>query len=120
MRLLLAACVVVALGGIACAREPRAVMGPAGLGSCAKYAEYYRRNPDQVDGHYLDWVMGYMSGINLMKEDLYFDLHAKTTDEMMRYLRLYCNEHPLANYTEGVMELLKTLPLVQKKNNLAP
>jgi hypothetical protein len=105
------------------AREPWAEIGPAGVGSCAKYAEYYRRNPDQVDGSYLHWVMGYMSGINLMilmKEDLYFDLHAKTPDEMMRYLRLYCNEHPLAKYTEGVMELLKTLPMLQKKNDLPP
>jgi hypothetical protein len=44
------------------------------------------------------WAAGYISGINSLNKDAFFDLSAVTSDEMKRYLRQYCNEHPFAEY----------------------
>jgi hypothetical protein len=34
---------------------------------------------------------------------------------MKRYLRQYCDAHPLANYKDGVRELMKTLPIIRRQ-----
>ena len=115
MRLLLAACF--ALNGIACAEHQHPDMAGVGSASCAKYAEDYRTHPDQTDEAFVSWTQGYVSGINTIHETqtgYFFDLNAKTPDEMKSFLRQYCNEHPLANYADGVMALLKSLTVVQR------
>jgi hypothetical protein len=59
--------------------------------------------------------MGYISGLNVRSEthsEGIYDLNAKTPDEIKRYLRQYCDVHPLADYVDGVSELLKSLPIV--------
>ena len=110
MRLLLAVCFAVAMNAIACAH---AVTKGPGAGSCAAFAQASQGNPDLVDIIYLSWAQGYMSGTNSLNKDVLFDLDAKTPDEMKRYLRQYCDTHPLANYGDGVRDLLNTLPTVQ-------
>ena len=49
-----------------------------------------------------------------MSEEDFYDLKAMTPDEMSRHLRQYCNAHPLANYMDGVQELMRSLPSVKR------
>jgi hypothetical protein len=114
MRVLLAAYFAIAMNAVACAEEIVAWGKGAGSGSCAKYAQAYRSAPDQTDNFYLSWTLGYMSGINSLNKDVFFDLNANTPEEMMRYLRQYCDAYPLADYEIGVRHLLNTLPVYQR------
>lgn len=70
------------------------------------------RNPQFADTMFTAWAQGYISGYNMAHSDAYLDLNAKTPESMSRLLRQYCDAHPLANYYDGVMELMKTLPLL--------
>jgi hypothetical protein len=112
MRVLLAVCFAIAMNAVACAEGLVAWGKGAGSGSCAKYAQAYRSAPDH--NFYLSWALGYMSGINSSNKDAFFDLNANTPEEMMRYLRQYCDANPLADYEIGVRHLLNTLPVYQR------
>jgi hypothetical protein len=114
MRVLLAVCFAIALDGVAGAQEHYEVRG-VGVSSSAAYANMFRRAPDETDAMFSAWAMGYLSGINTGFENDFFDLNAKSPDEMTRYLRRYCDIHPLANYRDGVVELMKSLPLIPRK-----
>jgi hypothetical protein len=117
MRLMIAVCCVVAWGGVACAKEKHADTQGAGLMSCAKYAEAYRKTPALADAVFLAWAQGYISGLNAGVEeayDAYFDLGAKTPDEMQRFLRKYCNDRPLANIIDAAIEFAKSLPRLKR------
>ena len=112
MRVLLAVCIAVALGGIASAKE-HAVSRGAGAVSCAQYAKAYQMNPDQIDDLFFNWALGFMSAVNVITgtmDGTSRDLAAKTQNEMKRYFRQYCNDHPLADYATGVLELMRSLP----------
>ena len=114
MRLLLAVCFAIAMNAVACAQEQTAAGRGAGVASCAQYAEAYRSAPDETDNFFLSWALGYMSGINFSKKEVFVDLNAKTLDEMKSYLRQYCEAHPLADYGDGVRDLLNTLSVHQR------
>ena len=114
MRLLLAACFAVGLGEIAYA-EAYVTRG-AGANTCASFANTYRVDPELTDRVFQAWAMGYMSGINISavaRSEGIYDLNAITPDQIKRYLRQYCDGHPLADYVDGVSELLKSLPIVK-------
>jgi len=113
MRLLLVACFAVALDGTVSAQQHADTIGAS---SCAKYANMYRMRPEDADQMFLAWAQGYISGANSLTPEFFFDLNAKTPGEMRRYLRQYCNAHPLADYTDGVWELMKSLPTVKRGN----
>ena len=115
MRVLLAVCFVVALGGSARAQVHHYPVQGFGTASCAKYAELYRREPDEADKIFLGWALGYMSGVNIWSMAAgqgSRDLGAKDSDEMTSFLRHYCDAHPLATYLAGVLELMDSLPLI--------
>ena len=114
MRTLLAGCFAVALGGIASAQQHFDAQG-FGLSSCAEYAADYRRSPEALETIYFTWAQGFISGVNADRANDFFDLKAKTPHEMRRLIRQYCNAHPLANYREAVLELMKSLPVVKYK-----
>ena len=76
----------------------------------------YLKNPDGTDVVYYSWALGYMSALNSMSLEGFFDLNAETTDDGKRFLREYCSAHPLANYMDGVFELMKSLPIVKRKD----
>jgi hypothetical protein len=112
MRALLAVGFAIALDGVACAQDHYDVRG-VGVSSCAAYANMFRKGPDLTDAMFSAWAMGYISGINVRSEAAsqgFFDLNAKSLDEMIRYLRRYCDIHPLANYRDEVLEFMKSLP----------
>jgi hypothetical protein len=45
----------------------------------------------------------------------FFDLNALTTDQMKRFIRQYCDAHPLASYRNAVGELMKALPIILRQ-----
>jgi hypothetical protein len=116
MRLTIAVCCVVAWGGVASAEGKHFNIQGAGAMSCAKYAELYRRDPNQVDLRFLSWAQGFITCTNLTMPEAYFDLGAKEPEEMMQFLRKYCNDHPLADFVEAAMELAKSLPRLRLKD----
>jgi hypothetical protein len=115
MRLLLAVCFAIALGGIAYA-QPHGSTG-AGNRSCAKYAELKRNFPEEADLAFLGWAQGYMSGINLgglvQGSHSYRDL-SQTPEQITFFLKQYCDANPSANFKDGVIQLLKSLPPVSE------
>jgi len=53
------------------------------------------------------------SGIN-EGADSFHDLNAKSLDQMMRYLRQYCEVHPLGDFRDAARDLAKSLPSIRK------
>lgn len=113
MRLLLATGFAVVLSGLACAEErERFILRGQGNSSCAEFAKVYRMQPDLADWVFVAGAQGYISGYNMGHSESYFDLNAKTPDAMSRLLRQYCDAHPLGDYYDAVLELMKALPVL--------
>ena len=105
-RLILAVCLAVVWGG--CAEGKHFIVGGVGALSCAKYAEMYRVDHIHTGQVFGAWMHGYISAINTTRGDgVYSDMAAKTPEEMMQFLHKYCNDHPLGNFLDGVVELWK-------------
>ena len=115
MRLLIGVCIVVASAGIATAQQHSDTRG-LGFSSCAEYAKDCQRHPQDIDDLFLGWALGFISGANATRANDFYDLAAKTSDEMKRFFRQYRNDHPLANYIDGVVELRKSLPTVKRSS----
>jgi hypothetical protein len=114
MRVLLAVCFAIALDGVAWAQQHFDTRG-VGLGSCAEYAELYQKSPEAIDNMYYSWAQGFISGVNAGLEKDFFDLNALTTDQMKRFIRQYCDAHPLASYRNAVGELMNSLPIILRQ-----
>jgi hypothetical protein len=84
-----------------------------GATSCGKYLESIHNDPDgQLERRFIQWAEGYMSGMNTLgagKTDSYRDLGGDL-EAHGAYLRRYCEQHPLENFSLGVIDLLRTLP----------
>jgi hypothetical protein len=77
-------------------------------------------DPDQTERVYFAWALGYLSGINLQRHADALptkNLSGWSQDEQKRFLREWCNKHPLANYEGGVLEMLKALPMIEQEKN---
>jgi len=88
----------------------------AGMGAtaCGKIAQEYRQNPTGIEGLMMTWAQGFMSGENLSisaKSTGYRDLQAMTIEAQTQSLRNYCDEHPLAEFVDAVIDLYVKLPL---------
>lgn len=87
----------------------------SGIGSvsCGKIAETYRLGPKEVENLMMYWAQGFMSGANISASNggQYRDLQAMTTDEQLRNLTEYCNEHPMADFVKAVLDLYGKLPM---------
>lgn len=97
------------------------VLWGVGAKTCGIFASNYLINPKLADDVYHSWAQGFMSGLNYAKVAAAGDsrdLSAMPTDEQMARIKKYCNERPLADYVDAVMDLYKNLPennKVQKK-----
>jgi hypothetical protein len=88
-----------------------------GAKTCGIFANNYLINPKLADDVYHSWAQGFMSGINYAKVEATGgsrDLSALPTDEQMARIKKYCNEHPLADYIDAVMDLYKGFPQNEK------
>jgi len=98
----------------------KAVGKGAGLQSCAEFAETYRRSPAQSELLSYSWAQGFMSGLNLMQMLLKrptHDLNAWSTSDQESHIRGYCNDNPLAYYSDAVQALFEKLPEIPPQSN---
>ncbi len=86
--------------------------GLAGAGAfpCAEFTDQYKENPRKVEGVYFTWAQGFMSGLNaglVLSDSVTPDLHPNDfdTEDQRRHIRHYCDQRPLADYFEAVIDL---------------
>jgi hypothetical protein len=85
-----------------------------GLGAmtCGKIAEMYRQNPSVVEAVMMSWSQGFMSGVNVSIRGVgHHDLGGVTVEVQKASLRNYCDDHPLAEFWEAVMDLYNKFPV---------
>ncbi len=122
MRLTVITATLTCLAGIAnAAAEPMAVQG-VGARSCAEFAKDYKSEPRSMGLFYFSWAQGFMSGWNIGtavgsgdKSHPVRDLSSRTTEQMERHMRDYCDEHPLRTFLEAVTNLYVSLPLTGQR-----
>ena len=90
--------------------------------SCGQFAKSYRSNPSPtvVELTFFSWAQGFMTGWNVGlsdQKDLKIDLSAMRMQEQKKYLRDYCDKHPLKNYMDGVVELMGHIKSLNVKNS---
>jgi hypothetical protein len=93
-------------------------MSGVGTQTCAKFASDYRSSADFTENLYYTWAQGYMAGLNMgvrimnanAKEKSGRDVTGLTLAAQKAFLRDYCNQHPLADYYQGVIQLFGKLP----------
>jgi hypothetical protein len=108
------AAVTAALSTPVIAKEPVLQMG-AGYTTCGQYAKNYKSIGKVADFAYFEWAQGFMSAVNLARIYNHAetkDLNSMPVENQWRWLRSYCDKHPLAEYYEGVKELFDNLASV--------
>jgi hypothetical protein len=71
--------------------------------SCAQFAKFYRNDakPTVVELTFFSWAQGFMTGWNVAMSDekgrVDVDLSAMRPDDQKKFLRDYCDKHPLKN-----------------------
>ncbi len=84
-----------------------------GLGAqaCASFASNFKKNP-MMEAFYFTWAQGYMSGLNmglLAIGNEMTDLGDFDIDRQQSFIRRFCDQHPLKNYTDAVDDLFTTM-----------
>lgn len=89
----------------------------AGNNTCGKFAEDYRKAPEQIEKSYFTWAQGFVTGLNtsvvgeLKKPGR--DVVGIPLADQMAFVRTYCNEHPLAYYWQAALELYRLFPYLK-------
>jgi hypothetical protein len=81
----------------------------AGLRSCGQSAKDYQQSPLMAEDVYFAWTEGFLSGANQAVKSLsrpLRDLSGLPLDAQKAFIRGYCDQHPLAQYCDAVIELL--------------
>jgi hypothetical protein len=83
-----------------------------GAATCGRIAQGYRQNPTLQEAMMMSWAQGFMSGVNVSLGGAgHSDLGAITFEAQKASLRNYCDEHPLAEFWEAVIDLYKKFPV---------
>jgi hypothetical protein len=91
------------------------VAGGVGVRTCAQFAKDYQINPTNAETIYNNWALGLLSGMNAVNDvtgNPRRDLEAMSFEDKKRFMRDYCDAHPLQLYMQGVLELGLSLPLM--------
>lgn len=91
--------------------EEFAVMG-LGANSCGRFVELYRLDPTRTEDGYINWAQGFLSGMNmaaLLNSGMSKNLKMPV-ENYGRALRRYCDQHPLGEVMEGMLEFYRSLP----------
>jgi len=94
-----------------------AVVGGVGIRTCAQFAKDYQSNPSYEETIYANWALGFMSGMNAILDATdkpKRDLAAISFEDKKHFLREYCDGHPLQIYMEGVVQLMRSLPVMRQ------
>jgi hypothetical protein len=92
-------------------KPPKFTIWGIGNKTCAEFGKLYRHDPEMAENVFFSWAQGYLSGANAGRVVLggADDIDAGSVDEQQRFLRTYCDEHPLAEYNIAVSALLDKL-----------
>lgn len=94
------------------ADKPFVMMG-VGTATCGDFAREYQQIGTQLEATYFAWAQGFMSAVNIAKmrqSSSFKDLHAWSVDQEEAHIRGYCDQHPLGDYEDAVLDLLLNLP----------
>jgi hypothetical protein len=94
--------------------EPRInILALRGLRSCGQFAKDYQQSPLMAEDVYFAWTEGFLSGANQAVKSLsrpLRDLSGLPLDAQKAFIRGYCDQHPLAQYCDAVIELYSQFP----------
>jgi hypothetical protein len=90
--------------------------------SCAQFAKFYRTNPSPTvtELTFFSWAQGFMTGWNVGlsgQKDFTINLSDMKVEDQKKYLRDYCDKHPLKNYMDGVTALMAQIKYLNAKNS---
>jgi len=112
--------ILLLIAPIEAGRAAPAAMGGPGAASCAEFAQAYKSNPVAAGNFYFAWAQGYISGLNsiaLQTNQQFIDLAAMSFPDQQMFIRQYCDQHPLAAYVQGVLDLIERLPKRSPQSN---
>jgi hypothetical protein len=84
-----------------------------GAHTCGEFAADYKRHPEATEEVYSFWAQGLMSGINFSLGSLgqpQYKFGVKSTKERQAHIRWYCEQHPLGEYIDAVLDLFSSSP----------
>jgi hypothetical protein len=114
MKALVAIVSIAITAASASACHAKIVMAGAGTSTCGQFASHYAKNP-QVELSYFAWAQGFMSAMNIGRaaspSPAYRDL-GSPIEHQMSQIRIYCDAHPLAPYSDAVFDLFGSFPLL--------
>ncbi|WP_139333967.1 MULTISPECIES: hypothetical protein [Acidiphilium] len=85
--------------------RPIASIG-VGMDSCGRYAEVYKQYGESGKDTFLEWAFGYLTANNAAQaRDNENQLQVKK-NTIIRSIDRYCNEHPLATFSNAVTSTL--------------
>ena len=91
-----------------------------GTSSCSEVEQYYSKaNPAGVELVFFSWAQGFMAGWNVGladQKDLKIDLSMMNDDDQKKYLREYCDQHPMKKYVDGVVALMGQIKHARTKD----
>jgi hypothetical protein len=91
-----------------------------GKSTCGKYLEQNRVNAQHADDMFFSWANGYLSGMNeaiASTGQPRHDLGATSAESKAKFIQDYCKEHPLGDYLNSVLALMRSLPLVTQEGS---
>jgi hypothetical protein len=91
-----------------------------GKSTCAKYIEQNRVDAQHADDMFNSWANGYLSGMNEAVASLgqpRHDLGAESAEAKVKFIQNYCKEHPLGDFLNSVLALMRSLPLVTQEGS---
>jgi hypothetical protein len=101
------------------ANSAHATSEAAGVGvrTCAQFAKDYQNNPVNAELVYNNWGLGWLSGMNAAVQAVgkpQRDLAGMSFEDKKRFMREYCDNHPLQLYLMGVLEMFGSLSLISE------
>jgi hypothetical protein len=91
--------------------DPAAAIG-VGATTCNEFAQKYKQDPELAETVYFSWAQGFMSGWNyelLALNQPIQNLSSQSLRQQQAFVRNYCNQKPLAPFSEAVLKLYQTL-----------
>jgi len=67
----------------------------------------------QMELLYFTWAQGFMTAVNFAKiqhNSSFKELNGWSTEEQERHIREYCDQHPLGDFMDAILDLLQFLP----------
>lgn len=108
-----AASSLVAAPNPAFAEGPPVIFGAGGV-TCARYAQFYRRNPDRYGELFFQWSQGFMSATDMDRHInhapiLNLNPSAFPVEEQRTFMNKYCDEHPLRLWVDATQDLFSEI-----------